>query len=1060
VVRLKVLRRGPTISLSEILPVLENMGVEVVDEHPYQIKPEGSDPVWILDFGLRVGREAGLTSEKFRVAFQDTVARVWGGTVENDGFNRLVLLAGLHWREILVLRAICKYLRQTAITFSQAYMEQALAHNPDIARQLVQLFEARFDPKRQTVADTAVPQLTAGIEAALDAVDSLDEDRILRAFLHLIGAMLRTNYYQDDRDGVAFKLDPSLCPDLPLPRPVYEVFVYSPQTEAVHLRGAKVARGGIRWSDRQEDFRAEVLGLMKAQTIKNAVIVPMGAKGGFVVKRPEYGRGATEAVSVHRETLLAEVVACYQTFMRGLLDVTDNLSAGEVIPPPDVVRYDGDDPYLVVAADKGTAAFSDIANAVASERGFWLGDAFASGGSSGYDHKRMGITARGAWESVRAHFRALGIDVQSEPFTVVGIGDMSGDVFGNGMLLSPQIRLVGAFDHRHIFVDPDPDSEGSIGERSRLFALAGSSWGDYDQTLLSPGGGVFPRSAKSVPISPELGRRLDVEQTAMTPNQLIQALLRAPVDLLWNGGVGTYVKASSETQAEAGDRTNDALRVNASDLRCRVVGEGGNLGFTQLARVEYALEGGLINTDAIDNSAGVDCSDHEVNIKVLLDSVVADGDLTVKQRNQLLRDMTDEVAGLVLQDNIDQTLALANAKAEAASMADVHARYIRFLEHSGKLNRQLERLPTDEQIEERIAAGRGLTTPEFAVLLAYTKILAYEDLLESDLPEDSYLCRHLAGYFPTAVRERFRDRLDRHSLRREIIATSVANSAVNRAGTSFLYRIGQETGASTADIVRAHLAAWESFGVEQLRGAVQDCKSSITAATEVGLLLEGRRLAERATRWLLRNRRLPLDIEDTIGFFTDGLATLSTHLTDVLRGHDRDALRRAADDLVAADVPESLAVAVAGLKEMFSGLDIVETASSLQGPVEEVAAVYFQVGDALHLDWLRDRITALPRTDRWQALARQAMRDDLYRLHAALAARVLTANGVPSGHVSGAPARLPVDSWVAQNQAPVQRYLAVVNDIQAAGIEDVTTLSVALREIRDLMPPGPSPGIY
>jgi glutamate dehydrogenase len=1040
VVRLKVLRRGPTISLSEILPVLENMGVEVVDEHPYQVRPEGSDPVWIFDFGLRVGRDAGLTSEKFRMAFQDTVAKVWRGTVENDGFNRLVLLAGLEWRETLVLRAICKYLRQTGSTFSQTYMEQALTHNADLARQLVQLFEARFDPNRQALADTAVPQLTAGIEAALEAVDSLDEDRIVRAFLQLIQAMLRTTYYQADKEGLAFKLDPALCPDLPLPRPTYEVFVYSPRTEAVHLRGARVARGGIRWSDRQEDFRTEVLGLMKAQTVKNAVIVPMGAKGGFVVKRAETSRGAREGGTVNRDTVMAEVVSCYQTFMRGLLDLTDNLVGGRLVPPPDVVRYDGDDPYLVVAADKGTATFSDVANAVAAERGFWLGDAFASGGSSGYDHKGMGITARGAWESVRAHFRGLGIDVQSEPFTVVGIGDMSGDVFGNGMLLSRQIRLVGAFDHRHIFVDPDPDPAVSFGERTRLFRLSQSSWADYNEALLSPGGGVFPRRAKSIPISPELARRLDVEQVAMTPNQLIQALLRAPVDLLWNGGIGTYVKASTETQTEAGDRANDTLRVNATELRCRVVGEGGNLGFTQLARVEYALGGGLINTDAIDNSAGVDCSDHEVNIKVLLDSVVADGDLTVKQRNQLLIAMTDEVAGLVLCDNVDQTLALANAKAEAASMIDVHARYIRFLEQSGKLNRQLERLPSDDQVEERIAADRGLTTPELAVLLAYTKILAYEELLNSDLPEDPYLRRYLAGYFPTALRERYPDRLDTHPLRREIIATCVANGTVNRAGTSFLYRLSQETGASTADLVRAHLTAWEAFGMERLRGGIQACESEITAATATYLLLEGRKLAERAARWLVRNRRPPLDIERTVAFFADGLATLAAGLADVLQGHDRDTLLRAAANLVAADVPEPLALATAGLKEMFSGLDIVETASSLQCPVREVGAVYFQVGDVLRLDWLRDRITALPRADRWQTLARQALRDDLYRQHAALTACVLNENGA-------------VDAWMARNPAQVRRYLALVDDIQVGGVEDVTTLSVALREVRDLMPP-------
>ena len=1055
VLRLKVLRRGPAISLSDILPVLENMGVEVVDEHPYQVTPDGSEPVWIYDFGLFVGTHDGWISDKFRVAFEDTVARVWLGTVENDGFNRLVLLAGLNWREILVLRAICKYLRQTGSTFSQTYMEDTLAHNPDIARQIVQLFEARFDPSRQSVADTAVPQLTAGIEAGLEAVESLDEDRILRAFLQLVRAMLRTNYYQGHGDDLAFKLDPTICPDLPLPRPAYEVFVYSPRTEAVHLRAAKVARGGIRWSDRREDFRTEVLGLMKAQTVKNAVIVPMGAKGGFVVKWPKGPRPGGPPPG--REAIMAEVVACYQTFMRGLLDVTDNVVDGAIVPPPDTICYDGDDPYLVVAADKGTATFSDVANAIAVERKFWLGDAFASGGSSGYDHKGMGITARGAWESVRSHFRALGIDVQSVPFTVVGIGDMSGDVFGNGMLLSRRIQLIGAFDHRDVFVDPDPDSAASFAERARLFSLPRSSWADYDRKVISAGGGVFPRTAKSIPVSPELARRLDIDETVVTPSQLIQALLRAPVDLLWNGGIGTYVKASTETHAEVGDRINDAVRVDATDLRCRVVGEGGNLGFTQLARVEYALGGGLINTDAIDNSAGVDCSDHEVNIKVLLDRVVADGDLTVKQRNQLLKSMTDEVAALVLRDNIEQTRTLANAKAEAASMVDVHARYIRSLEQQGKLDRSLERLPSDEQIEERIATGRGLVTPEFAVLLAYTKILAYEDLRGSDLADDPYMSGYLAGYFPSALWGRFADQIRDHPLRREIIATCVANSTVNRVGTSFLYRIAQETGAPTAEIVRAHVAAWESFGIGRLRAGMEAAEARITAATQVGLFLEARKLTERAARWLLRNRRWPIDIERTVEFFAGGLAALASHLADLLQGNDRAVLLRTTADLVAADVPEPLALAVAGLKELYSGLDIVEVASSQHQPPEEVAAVYFVLGDLLRLDWLRDKITALPRPDRWQTLARQALRDDLYRNHGALTARVLEDHRTRPAEGGGQPARSQVDAWIAGHWAQVGHYLAVVDDIQASGVEDVTTLSVALREVRDLAPFGVAP---
>ncbi|HLY84867.1 MAG TPA: NAD-glutamate dehydrogenase domain-containing protein, partial [Acidimicrobiales bacterium] len=669
--RFKLVRSAPAISLSDVLPLLENMGVTVVDEHPYEVKPRDRAPVWVYDFGLMLDSRGRLAMEGVSAAFQDTFTQVWRGAAENDGFNRLVLLAGLGWRDIVVLRAGCKYLRQTGTTFSQAYMEESLANNPDIARRLVELFHARFDPARQATAEGETARLVAAIETALDAVVSLDEDRILRGFLYLFRAVLRTNYFLTGPDGappgyLSFKVAPSMLPDLPLPRPAYEIFVYSPRTEGVHLRGAKVARGGIRWSDRREDFRTEVLGLMKAQTVKNAVIVPMGAKGGFVVKRPPAGGD--------RDALMAEVVACYQAFISGLLDLTDNLVAGEVVPPADVVRYDGDDPYLVVAADKGTATFSDIANAIALERGFWLGDAFASGGSAGYDHKKIGITARGAWESVRHHFSELGIDIQTTDFSVVGIGDMSGDVFGNGMLLSRHIKLVGAFDHRHIFIDPDPDPELSYAERARLFGLARSSWADYDAALISAGGGVFPRTAKSIPLSPQVRQVLGIDAGALDPNQLVNALLRAPVDLLWNGGIGTYVKATSETQLQAGDRTNDAVRVDARELRCRVVGEGGNLGLTQRARVEFALAGGLINTDAVDNSAGVDCSDHEVNIKILLDAVVADGDMTLKQRNLLLADMTDEVAGLVLRDNFEQTRALGRAKAQAASMVDVHAR--------------------------------------------------------------------------------------------------------------------------------------------------------------------------------------------------------------------------------------------------------------------------------------------------------------------------------------------------------------------------------------------------
>ncbi|HZI38858.1 MAG TPA: NAD-glutamate dehydrogenase domain-containing protein, partial [Acidimicrobiia bacterium] len=687
--------------------------------------------------------------------------------------------------------------------FSQSYMERTLAANPHIARLLIDLFHARFDPARLPDSDDEASVLTKRLETEIDAVAGLDEDRILRSFLALVQATLRTNWFRPREPGhpVVFKLDPSQVPDLPLPRPRYEIFVCSPRVEGVHLRGGRVSRGGLRWSDRQEDFRTEVLGLMKAQMVKNAVIVPVGAKGGFVMKRPPtFG---------DRDAVAAEVEACYRDFVSGLLDVTDNIVGGEVVHPPAVYTFDGDDPYLVVAADKGTATFSDLANAIAGEYGFWLGDAFASGGSSGYDHKKMGITAKGAWESVKRHFRHLGIDAETAPITVVGIGDMSGDVFGNGLLCSRSLRLVAAFDHRHIFIDPDPDPAASGAERERLFKLPRSSWADYNPDVISAGGGVFPRTAKLTPLSPEVRAVLDLDAEAVRPADLVKAILRAPVDLLWNGGIGTYVKASTETHADAGDKANDAVRIDATELRVRVVGEGGNLGFTQRGRIEFALAGGHINTDAIDNSGGVDCSDREVNIKILLDAVVADGEMTVRQRDRLLAEMADEVAAMVLRDNYDQTGALATARAQAAPMVDVHARYLRCLEAEAGLDRAIEFLPSDEVLAQRRSGGGGLTSPEFAVLLAYTKLDLSSRLLASDACEDPWFARELAAYFPKPVRdEQFAPAMARHPLRREIIATRVTNLIVDRAGTSFIHRLTEETGARTPDLARAHVAAW------------------------------------------------------------------------------------------------------------------------------------------------------------------------------------------------------------------------------------------------------------
>jgi glutamate dehydrogenase len=1035
----KLFRSGRPILLSDVLPLLENMGARVTDERPFEVRPVDAPPIWIYDFGLDYGPDVEFQADRMRQIFQDAFARAWRGSVENDGFNRLVLGAELTWREVALLRAIAKYLRQTGSTFSQAYMEEALAENPDLARLLVELFRIRFKPPRSEGMKAKVHELVREIEAKLDAIASLDEDRILRSFLSVIQAMLRTNYFQTGEDGepkpyLSFKVDPARIPDLPAPRPMFEIFVYSPRTEGVHMRAGRVARGGIRWSDRREDFRTEILGLMKAQTVKNAVIVPTGAKGGFVLKRPP----------LDRDALRAEVVDCYQILVRGLLDLTDTLVGGEVVRPPEVACYDDDDPYLVVAADKGTATFSDIANALSAEYGFWLGDAFASGGSTGYDHKGMGITARGAWESVKRHFRELGVDIDNTDFTVVGIGDMSGDVFGNGMLLSRHINLVGAFDHRDLFVDPDPDPERSFEERARLFALPGSSWADYDEQLISRGGGVFPRTAKSIPLSPEARAALALEAKTLTPNELIRALLRAPVDLLWNGGIGTFVKARQETHADVGDRASDAIRVDAEELRCRVVGEGGNLGLTQRARIAYASRGGRVLMDAIDNSAGVDCSDHEVNIKILLDAIVADGDLTEKQRNALLAEMTDEVGDLVLRDNYEQTQSISTSVTQAASMIDVHARYIRSLEQAGKLDPELEFLPDDETLTERKAAGQGLTAPEFAILLSYTKIALYEELLASDLPDDPHLTGELARYFPVAVRQRFRTRLARHPLRREIVAAQVTNSLVNRAGTTFVFRLSEETGATGPDIARAFAVAREVFDLRTLWGEIEALAGRVAAQTQLAMLLKTRILLERATRWLLRNRSRPLDIAAASSHFGPGAAALAEAVGDLLCAPDREAASRAAEELVSAGVPPALADRVGYLESILPALDLVDVAAATGLSFEEVTRVYFAIDDQLELHSLRDRIAALPREERWEALARRALWEDLQSEHRALTADVLRES-------ENGPVTERVGTWIAHNAAAVERCVHVLGDVKAGGASDLATLSVAVREIRNLI---------
>ncbi|MFC0098061.1 NAD-glutamate dehydrogenase [Micromonospora marina] len=1034
-VRFKVYRYGEPMMLSAVLPVLHSLGVKVVDEHPYEVE-RVDGRIWLYDFGLELPERHQDLAE-VRPHVENAFAAAWRGEAEVDGFNELVLRAGLTWRQVVVLRAYAKYLRQAGTVFSQEYMEQTFIAYPQIAGLLVKLFETRFAPGATTLDERRQRsgELVDAIAEALDEVASLDQDRILRSYLTLIQATLRTSFYQKPVGGrpkayVAFKLDPQAIPDLPAPRPKFEIFVYSPRFEGVHLRYGPVARGGLRWSDRREDFRTEVLGLVKAQMVKNAVIVPVGAKGGFVLKQKPGDRD--------------EAVICYKEFISALLDVTDNIVSGEIVPPEDVVRHDGDDPYLVVAADKGTATFSDIANEISEAHSFWLGDAFASGGSAGYDHKKMGITARGAWESVKRHFRELGHDTQTQDFTVVGVGDMSGDVFGNGMLLSQHIRLVAAFDHRHIFLDPDPDSARSFAERRRLFDMPRSSWEDYDRELISEGGGIYPRTAKSVPVSPQVRAvlGLDEDVTQLSPPELMKAILTAPVDLFWNGGIGTYVKASSQTSADVGDKSNDAIRVDGKGLRCRVVGEGGNLGFTQQGRIEYASTGGRIYTDFIDNAAGVDCSDHEVNIKILLNTAVADGELDRPERDELLAQMTDEVADLVLRDNYDQARALNNAQAQAASLLPVHRRMINELERSGALDRALEALPSDEELAVRTESG--LTAPEFAVLLAYVKIVLEREIVGEGLADEEWTTEVLVNYFPTPLRQRFAERMGRHRLRRDIVTTVLVNEAINRGGISFVFRVVEETAASAADVLRAYAVVREVFGLRDLWDAVEALDNKVSPELQTAVYLDTRRLLDRAVRWLVTNRRSPIDVPAEISRLRDGVARLLPDLEHRFWGTEREAIAAHIESLVGRGLPRDLAEQATRLMYSFGLLDIVETAQGTGRDVSEVASVYFVLSDRFRVDALLSKISLLPREDRWQTLARMALRYDLYAALAALTAEVLgsTPEDVPPVE--------RVQEWEQANATSIHRAHRAMGEFDESRA-DLAALSVLLRQIRTLV---------
>ncbi|UUX47982.1 NAD-glutamate dehydrogenase [Nisaea acidiphila] len=1046
---LKFFHRDTPVPLSDVMPMIENMGVRVLSERPYEVSSKFlGNAVWIHDFEMQMKSSGAVDVAKIRRPFHDAFEAVWTGKMEDDGFNILVLQAGLTWREVAMLRAYAKYLRQAAFTFSQDYMEETLAENAAIAQLLAQLFDARFDPSvedSQRIAESE--RITAEIEAALDNVANLDQDRIIRRYLNLIQSTMRTNYYQPDESGspkpyISFKLDSQSIDDLPLPRPLVEIWVYSPRAEAVHLRGGRVARGGIRWSDRREDFRTEILGLMKAQQVKNAVIVPVGSKGGFVVKRPP--------VDGTREEMQAEAIECYKTMMRGMLDITDNISGADIIPPELVVRHDEDDPYLVVAADKGTATFSDIANGVSQDYGFWLDDAFASGGSAGYDHKKMGITAKGAWESVKRHFREIGVDIQTTDFSVVGVGDMSGDVFGNGMLLSKHIKLVGAFNHMHIFFDPTPDAAKSWAERKRLFDLPRSAWTDYDEKLISKGGGIYPRSAKSIDVTAEMKSVLGIKGDKITPNDLIRAMLMAKVDLLWFGGIGTYIKESGENNLDAGDRANDALRINASEVGAKVVGEGANLGVTQRARIEFALKGGRINTDAIDNSAGVDCSDHEVNIKILLGGVVTEGDMTRKQRDKLLEEMTDEVADLVLKDNYDQSQALTMAQVEGTALLDAETRLIRELERSHlKLNRDVEFLPDDETLAERMAAGSGLTRPELAVLLAYAKMELYDEILPSELPDDPMLAEDLVRYFPARLHKGLSEVIREHRLKREIIATYVSNSMINRVGATFVNAVREQTGDGSPDIARAYIVARDVFAIRQLWSAVEALDNKVSAEVQTEMLLDIKHLVERAAVWFLRNERRPLDLQSLTGTYIEGIAELTQGLDKVLTDTHRKAVAKKAAKHEAAGVPKELARGVAGADILVSGCDIVRLSRQTGETVPRVAEVYFALGNQFSIDWLRERADQVVAESHWQKMAVSAVVDDLYNHQFQLAQNVLAE--CASGKSKKASAAKLIGKWTDSRKEASERMSRLLADLRAADGVDLSMLAVANGQFRSLL---------
>ena len=1044
VAELKIYSPNHEITLSEMMPLLESFGFKVIQEHNYQIDIISTkEKLWIHYFRLYLDEVETPYSEKTRINFEKAISLIWQGKAQVGALNKLLVAAELNWKQIYMLRAYAKYLHQVGFRYSQIYASDVLVKNSKIAKMLVRLFEAKFNPKGISNREELIHDISEKIKEALQIVTDASQDAVVRVFFNAINATLRTNYYQTDENGkfkgyMSFKFDPSKIPNLPLPLPYAEIFVYSPRLEAVHLRGGKVARGGLRWSDRHEDFRTEILGLVKAQMTKNAVIVPVGSKGGFVVKK--------SAKNMTREEYLQEGIECYKTFLRGLLDLTDNVVSAKIKHPENVVRHDGDDPYLVVAADKGTATFSDIANAVSAEYNFWLGDAFASGGSVGYDHKKMGITAKGAWVSVKRHFCEMGIDTQSQEFTCAGIGDMAGDVFGNGMLLSKHIKLVAAFNHMHIFIDPNPDVEKSFIERERMFNLPRSTWMDYNKSLISKGGGIFERSAKAIKLSAEIKALLEIQEDELSPTDLIRYILKSKVDLIWNGGIGTYVKAGDESNSEVGDRANDSLRINGFELRCKVVGEGGNLGFTQKGRIEYALNGGKINTDAMDNSAGVDCSDHEVNIKIALTQALRDKKITMKERNQVLEKMTDEVAHLVLEDNRFQTQAISIASHLGFVTLGEQSKFLNYLEKIGLLNREVEFLPSKKEIDRRQIEKVGMTRPELCVMLAYSKMDIYNKILNSSLVKDEYFNKHLFAYFPKTMQKKFTSEIENHQLRNEIIATQITNFIVNRLGVTFVNQICQDSGFDVVNVARNIIIACEAFSIEDIWQEVEKLDGKINISVQMQMFLSANKLLERCVMWLLRHQskgkvqtiitRFKKIADELFGFFPSILASAS-----------RESFELKVTYYDSHNIDRKLSRRIASFDPAASAFDIAEISASSNFDLKSIAKIYFTVGTRFSLKWMRSVINNMKIDNYWHKLSSKTILEDLYAYQMRLA-NLIVDFGCNNKKICEVDS---VAAWIENSKFEVERFDSFIEDLKLQKAPDLSVFVVALNRLKSLI---------